>query len=127
MKTLLRLVALLLAVQASLLVRGDTPHPKVLGAFVQISAFQKAVMRFHADMGRYPSAAEGLAALYHAPATDAARWKGPYLKADLPVDPWTNPYRYCCPAQRSSAAFDIWSLGPDGRESDDDVGNWTKL
>lgn len=125
MKTLLRFVAMLVAVQGSLLVRGDTPHPKVVGARVMVGVFQKALGRFHEDMGRYPSSDEGLAALYHAPAKDAARWKGPYLKADLPVDPWGLPYRYCTPARRSSAAFDIWSLGPDGRESDDDVGNWT--
>ncbi|HEY9150542.1 MAG TPA: type II secretion system protein GspG, partial [Gammaproteobacteria bacterium] len=40
----------------------------------------------------------------------------------LPVDPWGNPYQYLSPGTHSS--IDIYSLGPDGVPSDDDIGNW---
>jgi general secretion pathway protein G len=125
MNTILRLVVIL-GLQSSLLIGRDAP-PKVVGAFVMVGVFERAVERFHHDVGRYPSSEEGLDVLYHAPSKDAGGWKGAYIKGDQPLDPWGSPYRYSNPAKRSAAAFDVWSLGPDGRESDDDVGNWTKL
>jgi general secretion pathway protein G len=128
MKTILAFVALSIAfVESSWLVAQGTtaaPRPKAVAALTQIGVFQRTVERFSEDMGRYPTTDEGLAVLVKAPVKDAVRWKGPYLKYDLPTDPWGNPYHYRFPAVKSSAAFDIWSSGPDGIESSDDVGNW---
>ena len=98
--------------------------PKPLAALTQILVYQRMVEKFHQDVGRYPTSDEGLAVLFKAPAQAAPGWKGPYLKYDAPFDPWGHPYHYRFPALKSSVAFDIWSLGPDGIESDDDVGNW---
>jgi general secretion pathway protein G len=130
MKPALRLAALVaIGVGASWLLardRADALDPKVVAARTWISVLQSAMDRFQRDMGHYPSLDEGLDALYHAPAKDALRWKGPYLKGEMPVDPWTHAYRYRIPGMKSSAGFDIWSLGPDGVESEDDVGNWSK-
>jgi len=42
------------------------------------------------------------------------------------VDWWGSPMRYRFPARKSSAPFDVWSLGPDKIESADDIGNWEK-
>ena len=48
-----------------------------------------------------------------------------YLKR-VPVDPWGNPYQYLAPGTRG--AFDLYSLGADGKEGgsdhDADIGNW---
>ena len=45
----------------------------------------------------------------------------------LPKDPWGNDYRYAAPG-RDGRAFDVYSLGADGREGgegqDADIGNW---
>ena len=43
---------------------------------------------------------------------------------ELPVDPWKNPYQYKQPGARSGEDYDVFSLGKDGVESADDVGNW---
>lgn len=78
----------------------------------QIVAFEKALDNFRLDNGRYPTSEEGLAALLNKPAS-APKWNGPYLKKDVPLDPWGNPYAYRSPGSRGD--FDLLSLGKDGR------------
>lgn len=83
--------------------------------------------QYKIHMGSFPSTEEGLQALLTPPAARADRWRGPYLDTPgnrLPLDPWGNPYQYRYPGVRNQDKPDIWSWGPDGRESDDDIGNW---
>lgn len=78
------------------------------------------------DMGNYPTTEEGLEALVRAPAGKESRWKGPYIE-ELPLDPWKNPYKYSFPGSKNingSSGYDVWSLGEDGVESANDIGNW---
>ena len=66
------------------------------------------------DVGTYPSAEQGLAALVQKPA-GAVNWNGPYLKGEaLPVDPWSRPYVYRSPSERAGHDYDLCSLGPNG-------------
>ncbi|MCB1916463.1 MAG: type II secretion system major pseudopilin GspG [Rhodocyclaceae bacterium] len=81
-------------------------------ARAQIEALEKALDMYRIDTGRYPSSEEGLLALMHAPA-DENRWSGPYLKKDLPRDPWGRPYIYRQPGAKGE--YDLYSLGKDGR------------
>lgn len=71
-----------------------------------------------------PTQEQGLAALVTEPASDPKpqKWRQ-YLEA-IPKDPWGNDYQYKVPAARSGKAYDLFSLGKDGTESDDDIGNW---
>ena len=64
---------------------------EVTVARAQIDAFEKALDTFRLDVGRYPTTEEGLAALMTKPDT-AAKWNGPYLRRQLPKDPWGNAY-----------------------------------
>jgi general secretion pathway protein G len=46
---------------------------------------------------------------------------------DVPLDPWNNAYQYRFPGSKNingARGYDIWSHGPDGAESADDIGNW---
>ena len=53
------------------------------------------------------------------------RWAGPYIKISIPADPWGRPFRYQSPGRHNTASYDLWSLGPDGRDgTPDDIGNW---
>jgi general secretion pathway protein G len=89
---------------------------KVKTARIQIQGFSSALDLYYLDSGHYPSASEGLAALVQKP-EGAAIWNGPYLKANsVPNDPWGRAYVYRAPGQHG--AYDIVSLGPDGREDD---------
>ncbi len=83
-----------------------------------------ALMSYRIAVGRYPTTEQGLAALRTAP-EGATGWKGPYLERD-PIDPWQKPYQYRQPGVHNKDSYDLWSFGPDGVESDDDIGNWDK-
>lgn len=91
------------------------------------SSLETPLLTYRMSVGRYPSTEEGLMALIKAPDSAGSRWSGPYLKfREMPVDPWGNPYQYMCPGRHNPDGYDIWSWGPDGKESDDDIGNWAR-
>ena len=80
-------------------------------AAVQIEQLSSALELFVLDVGRYPTAREGLAALVERP-QGAERWNGPYLrKAEVPLDPWGYPYVYR--SRDDGAGATIVSLGAD--------------
>jgi len=81
-------------------------------ARAQIDAFDKALQAFRIDVGRFPTESEGLRALVTAPASVAARWHGPYLKDEVPSDPWGTPYQYRAPSTRGKD-YDLISYGRD--------------
>jgi general secretion pathway protein G len=88
-------------------------------ARIQIQGFSAALDLYYLDIGRYPTAAEGLGALTQRP-DGAALWNGPYLNGNaVPMDPWGRPYVYKFPGQKG--AYEIISLGPEGREGDGSV------
>ncbi len=98
---------------------------KVADLFVKQTA-KLGLTPYRLDVGNYPTTEEGLKALMKAPAGKEAKWKGPYLE-EVPSDPWGNPYQYKFPGTKNvsgARGYDIWSLGVDGTESADDIGNW---
>jgi general secretion pathway protein G len=91
----------------------------------QISELESALDLFRLDVGRYPTTDEGLQALRVRPA-GVENWDSPYLKKDVPLDPWNHPFIYRCPGQHGD--FDLFSYGADGQEGGDgdgaDIKNW---
>ena len=94
-------------------------------AKAQISEFEAVLDLFRLEVGRYPHENEGLTALVANPG-DVANWDGPYLRKDVPLDPWGNAYVYRYPGEHYD--FDILSLGADGQEGGDeenlDIVSW---
>jgi general secretion pathway protein G len=87
---------------------------KVKAARIQIQSFAAALDLFYLDAGRYPSSAEGLAALVR-PTGGLVGWNGPYLKGgNVPNDPWGTPYVYRSPGEHG--VYDIVSYGADGQQ-----------
>jgi general secretion pathway protein G len=83
-------------------------------ARLQLASLSTALDLFQLDMGRLPTAEEGLDALVTAPADAGEVWLGPYLARDaLPLDPWGRPYLYTLDPE--SARPRILSHGADGR------------
>jgi general secretion pathway protein G len=97
-------------------VLGYLSESNVKTARIQIQGFASALDLYYLDNGRYPTSSDGLGALTQKP-DGAATWNGPYLKGNsVPNDPWGRPYVYKVPGQHG--AYDIVSLGPEGREGD---------
>lgn len=71
-----------------------------------------------------PSTEQGLQALVEKPTSEPVprRWRS--LLKEVPLDPWGSPYAYQNPGKKNPTSFDLYSLGPDRTESDDDLGNW---
>ena len=94
-------------------------------AKAQINEFESVLDAFRLDIGRYPTTEEGLQSLRARPG-NTDRWDGPYLKKDVPLDPWQRPYIYRFPGQHGD--YDLYSLGADGQEGGEgestDVTNW---
>ena len=121
----LLLVVIILGVIAAMVVprltgRSEEARIGVAKADIDVN-IATALKLYELDNGVFPSTEEGLSALLSEP-PGAKRWKGPYLEKK-PIDPWGNEYQYLCPG-RHRHDYDLYSLGRDGIESDDDISNW---
>lgn len=104
---------------------GRVGQSKQAAARAQIEFLGAGLDQYRLDVGAYPTTAQGLDALQKNPSVN--NWNGPYLKKNVPRDPWGNPYRYrCCPGQHGD--YDLWSDGGDGQPGGDgenaDVTSW---
>lgn len=109
----LTIIALIAALVGPRLM-AQLDRSKVTAARVQIRALSAAVETLRLDLGRYPTDEEGLALLVQSPQSDDADlWRGPYIDAETPVDPWGGAYVYEAPRE-DFARPRISSLGADG-------------
>lgn len=96
---------------------------KTSTARVQAKAIKTALDTMRLDLGRYPTAEEGLGLLSAAP-SDGERWRGPYMDGQVPMDPWGKPYLYV-PGATPDSPPRIGSFGSDavagGEGSAEDV------
>jgi general secretion pathway protein G len=91
---------------------GQVAKSEVATAKAQIDALGKALDQYRLDVGHYPTSEAGLGALVEQPANEP-KWSGPYLKRQVPNDPWGRPYVYRVPGD--VADFDLISYGKDGQ------------
>lgn len=96
----------------------------------QIAMFGAALDAYRLDNGRYPTNDHGLNALWQEPQTEPRprNWKGPYLRREVPRDPWDHEYVYRSPGQETSLGYELISLGADGQTGgegeDADIKSW---
>jgi len=123
----LLLVLVILGILAAIVVpkfSGRTEQARMTAAQSQVSTFGTALDSFEVDVGYYPKGRNGLNDLVVQP-RDAQSWRGPYMKNEIPKDPWGNDYVYECPGKNNPSSYDLISMGPDGRAgSEDDVTNF---
>jgi general secretion pathway protein G len=124
----LLLVLVILGILAALVLpkfTGRTEQARVTAAQTQIATFGTALDAFEVDTGSYPRGQDGLAQLISQP-SDVTNWRGPYLKSDIPADPWGHPYIYEFPGRVNASGYDLRSAGPDGQPGTaDDIVNAT--
>jgi general secretion pathway protein G len=124
----LLLVVVILGILATLVVpkfSGRTEQARISTAKTDVSNLELAIDSYEIDTGKYPTTNQGLSALVKEP-SNVNNWKGPYLKRDVPKDPWGNAYSYKQPGEHNEYGYDLYSYGPDGRSgTDDDIINWS--
>ena len=81
-------------------------------ALSQISTLEAALDTYRLDVGEYPDSLDGLMRND----TDRASWNGPYLRRDVPKDPWGNDYVY----DVNGREFTLISYGADGSRGGED-------
>jgi general secretion pathway protein G len=91
---------------------GQVGKSEVNVARAQIDALEKALDQYRLDTGRYPTQEQGLKVLVERPANES-KWAGPYLRKEVPLDPWGKPYLYKIPGEKSE--FELVSYGRDGQ------------
>lgn len=118
------IIGLLAALVAPRFIRQEE-KAKVKAARAQIEMFGTALDTFRLDVGRYPNSQEGLDALRQRP-SGLDRWDGPYLRKDIPHDPWGKPYTYRSPGE--AEPYELESYGADGvaggNEDSADIKSW---
>jgi general secretion pathway protein G len=120
--TLLELVVViivlgLLAAIVAPQILGRVSDARTTSAETQVALFGTALDNYRLDNGAYPTTEQGLAALREKPtrAPIPTNWRGPYLRKDVPLDPWGKPYIYRSPGERNASGYDLSSLGRDGK------------
>ena len=122
-------VVAILASLVSPMVFQNVGDAKVTAARAQIEIFSLSLDSYRLDNDQYPSADAALAALRIRPeGEEGRRWRGPYLRKEIPLDPWGRPYVYRSPGSVNPTAYDLLSYGRDGQEGGDgedtDVESW---
>jgi general secretion pathway protein G len=91
----------------------------------KIQSLEAGLMSYKTMNMFYPTQQQGLEALVRRPTSDPQpkRWSE-FVKPDALMDPWGSKIQYRYPGKHNPQSYDIFSLGPDKVESDDDIGNW---
>ena len=112
-------VVVVIAILATLVAPNVFRHvgtARVTTAKAQIEMLGAALDAHRLDVGRYPTAEEGLEALWTRSASATVGWRGPYLRKSIPLDPWGHAYEYRVPGALGAGSYELLSLGADGRE-----------
>ena len=77
-------------------------------AKTQMLAFDTSLETFRLDVGDYPTGLNELRA------SDKPGWDGPYLRKEIPKDPWGRDYVYRVPGENGKGYY-MASYGKDGQ------------
>jgi len=112
--------ALVAMVMPRLSGRGEQARQTVAEADIKAN-ISTGLKLYELDNGNFPRTEDGLNALLTQP-PGVHNWFGPYLETAV-IDPWGNEYQYKSPGDHRKD-YDLYSLGKDGVESEDDIRNW---
>jgi general secretion pathway protein G len=128
--TLIELVLVLtiiaiLAGSGIYLLSGNVDTAKEIRVDSDLKALTNALLSYQIKCSRLPTNEQGLDALLTKPTKEPIPDNYRPTLDEQMKDPWGQPYKYRYPAQKSKKEFDIWSVGKDGKDgNEDDIGNW---
>jgi general secretion pathway protein G len=102
---------------------GIFANSKVKTASAQMMLFKTPLDTYQLHLGHYPATEVGLQGLREPPsdALGQQKWSGPYLRREIPADPWNGAYQYelMTDPANGAPAYRIWSSGPSGQSNGD--------
>lgn len=104
-------------------VEAMIPESPVQQAEVGVRYIAFGMMLYYSHVGQLPSEEVGIDALLQKPhqIEGSSIWAGPYCEETVvKSDPWGNPYHYRLD-ESLPLRFEVWSTGPDGVKSEDDI------
>ena len=125
MMMVLGIVALLLGVGVPMMV-GVMSEADEGAVVADFRTLETSLVRYKTRARAFPTTEQGLDALVNQPKSAPVpdNWKQ-VLKPKGIIDPWKRPYKYVYPGKFNPDSYDIYSMGPDGKEgTEDDIGNW---
>jgi general secretion pathway protein G len=118
------IIGLLAALVGPILFQRINPAKQSV-ARAQMENFMTALDNYFIDNGQFPNGQQGLSVLRTKP-EGSEKWNGPYLKKEIPKDPWGNAYQYRSPGR--NGGYEIASWGADGKEGGEgenaDINSW---
>ncbi|MEO0453105.1 MAG: type II secretion system major pseudopilin GspG [Verrucomicrobiota bacterium] len=121
----LGIISLLLGMAVFML--GDVlGSSKYVVAEADVKAIQNGLRAYELVSKRLPTTDQGLAALVEKPTKAPVPRQWHKALDEVPRDPWGSDYQFRNPGIKNPRSYDLFSLGEDGVESDDDIGNWTE-
>ncbi len=126
-------VILVLSVLAAMVAPNVFQHvgsSRESAARSQLELMGSALDAYRLDADSYPSTEQGLQALRRVPGGEPQprNWRGPYLKKDIPLDPWGNAYVYRSPGADPQNQYELMTYGKDGKEGgtgeNGDIRSW---
>jgi general secretion pathway protein G len=111
-------VLVIIAIVAALIVPNVIGRPdeaRVTVARTDVRTIAASLEMYRLDNRTYPATSQGLGALVSRPTSPPAptNWAAGGYIAQLPADPWGNPYVYRAPGR--DAPYELLSLGADGK------------
>lgn len=118
-------VLVIIAIVAALIVPNVIGRPdeaRVTVARTDVRTIAASLEMYRLDNRSYPAGNQGLEALVSRPVSPPAppNWAESGYLAQVPVDPWGQPYVYRMPGEDGSA-YDLISLGADGQPGGEGV------
>lgn len=109
------------------LLKGQIDSAKDTRVDSDLQAIGLALQSYESRALRKPTTEQGLKALVEKPTIEPIPENYRAFMKDMPKDPWGQEYKYRVPAQKSKDDYDVWSVGPDGKDgTEDDLGNWKR-
>ncbi|MGA7965961.1 MAG: type II secretion system major pseudopilin GspG [Gammaproteobacteria bacterium] len=120
------IVVVILAILAAIIVPNVMSAPgkaRDTRARADIQGIVSALNMYKLDNYSYPTTEQGLKALVEKPSVEPVPHNWHQYLTKVPMDPWGKPYHYVYPGSHGEA-FDIWTDGPPGSQSNKQIGNW---
>ncbi len=115
----------LLGAGVILMTKGYIDTAKETRVQSDIDKIMSALQMYEARNLRMPTTDQGLKALAEKPTTEPIPERWTTLMEEVPKDPWGQDYKYKNPGTKSKKGYDVWTVGQDGIDgNEDDLGNW---